>query len=300
MTFLIVWGVGLKVCKGRIPEGQKETLGREKCVHVLDCGDGFMGILHTSQLPNCTRQFLTGVPRHTGVPQECLKHATPDYLVRGTNHLSFRLSNKKWQQPTQQQPSSVNETKLHLLLVRSAKGKFLVCHRILVTSLCVPWDEKGSVTGLAYCMKHQWNSSDCCWTVLLKKRSSGPGSRYTYFFKCHINERTISLNRERLRGEGNQDSVLGTWGVGPWTTTSQWPPGRVPSPLQPRIQCQSHTWSHCNALWPCDFFSFSIKPLCSLWPHLQLPTWICHGTVAYLSGHHLSCKHAHCNRGAYF
>ena len=31
----------------------------------------------------------------TGVPQECLKHATPAYLVRGTDLFSLRLSSKK-------------------------------------------------------------------------------------------------------------------------------------------------------------------------------------------------------------
>ena len=37
-----------------------------------------------------------------GVPQEFLKYAIPDYLIGGTDLFSFRLSNKKWQQPTQQ------------------------------------------------------------------------------------------------------------------------------------------------------------------------------------------------------
>ena len=32
------------------------------------------------------QQFSTGVPLHTGVPQEFLKHIIPDYLVRGTDH----------------------------------------------------------------------------------------------------------------------------------------------------------------------------------------------------------------------
>ena len=31
----------------------------------------------------------------TAVPQEFLKHAAPDYLVRGTDLFSLRLSNKK-------------------------------------------------------------------------------------------------------------------------------------------------------------------------------------------------------------
>ena len=78
--------------------------------------------------------------RHTGVPQ-FFKHAICDYLVRGTDLFSLRLSNKKRQQPTQQQPSGVNESKLYLFLSGQQKIFFSVWHRILVISLCVPWDE---------------------------------------------------------------------------------------------------------------------------------------------------------------
>ena len=39
--------------------------------------------------------FSTALPGHTDVLQALLKHATPDYLVRGTNFFSLRLSIKK-------------------------------------------------------------------------------------------------------------------------------------------------------------------------------------------------------------
>ena len=52
-------------------------------------------------------------PFSTSVPQESLKYARPDYLVRDTDLFSLRLSMKKWKQPTQQS-SSVNESKLYL------------------------------------------------------------------------------------------------------------------------------------------------------------------------------------------
>ena len=48
------------------------------------------------------QQFLTSVPWCPGELQEFLKHAIPDYLARGADPFSLRLSNKKRQQPTQQ------------------------------------------------------------------------------------------------------------------------------------------------------------------------------------------------------
>ena len=41
------------------------------------------------------QRFSTGAPWYTGVPQEFLKPATPDYLVRDTDLFSLRLLNKK-------------------------------------------------------------------------------------------------------------------------------------------------------------------------------------------------------------
>ena len=46
-------------------------------------------------VPNCTELIVQFSYFQTGVPQEFLKHAIPDYLVRGTDLLSLRLSNKK-------------------------------------------------------------------------------------------------------------------------------------------------------------------------------------------------------------
>ena len=41
------------------------------------------------------QQFSADLPPHTGVPQEFLKHAIPDYLVRSNDLFSLTLSNKK-------------------------------------------------------------------------------------------------------------------------------------------------------------------------------------------------------------
>ena len=50
---------------------------------------------------------------------------------------------EKWQQPTEQEPSSVNQNYTYLFLSNQQKIYFLVCRRMLVISLCVPGDEKG-------------------------------------------------------------------------------------------------------------------------------------------------------------
>ena len=82
--------------------------------------------------------------RHTGVPQDFLKHAISDYLVSGTDLSSLRMSNKK---------NDNSQHNSHLLwmnqnhtyfFVRSVKDitYFWVCRRILVISLCAAWDEK--------------------------------------------------------------------------------------------------------------------------------------------------------------
>ena len=83
-----------------------------------------------------TQQFSASVLQHTGVPEEFLKHAISDHLVRGTDLFSLRLSTtttKKTQnrrEPTKQQSSSVNQSKLQLLFFVSL-AKYLACHRIL-------------------------------------------------------------------------------------------------------------------------------------------------------------------------
>ena len=77
----------------------------------------------------------------TDVLQEFLKHVMPAYLVGGTDLFSFTLSNKK------SNNSKNNSSCLVWMIwnciyffVRLAKSMFLVCHRILVISLCVPWN----------------------------------------------------------------------------------------------------------------------------------------------------------------
>ena len=63
------------------------------------------------------------------------------YLVKGTDLFSLRLSNKKNNsQHNNSRPVWINQQNLY----------FLVCHRILVISLCVPWDEKGWKSLLYY------------------------------------------------------------------------------------------------------------------------------------------------------
>ena len=78
------------------------------------------------------------------VLQEFLKHAIPDYLVRGTDLFSLRLSNKNM--------TTANTTIaiwcewikiIPILLSDWQKNFFLECCRILVISLCVPWVGKG-------------------------------------------------------------------------------------------------------------------------------------------------------------
>ena len=77
---------------------------------------------------------LVSCKRHTGAPQDFLSHAIPDYLVRGTDLFSLRLSNKKmttaYTTITIQCEPDQNDT------------YFLVCYRVLGISSCVPWDEE--------------------------------------------------------------------------------------------------------------------------------------------------------------
>ena len=57
------------------------------------------------------------------VPQEFLRHARPDYLVRGTGLFSLSWSDKMTT-ANKQEPASVNESKLFLFFVRLAKIHF--------------------------------------------------------------------------------------------------------------------------------------------------------------------------------
>ena len=83
--------------------------------------------------------------RHTGMPQEFLKHAIPDYVVSGTD-LSFRLSNTKKSDNSQHSHCCLvwmNQNYTHLFLSNQQKAHFLVCCRTVVVTLRVPWHEKG-------------------------------------------------------------------------------------------------------------------------------------------------------------
>lgn len=42
--------------KGMVNKEHEETLGGEKYVHSLGCGDGFMGMYICQDLPSCTLQ----------------------------------------------------------------------------------------------------------------------------------------------------------------------------------------------------------------------------------------------------
>ena len=81
--------------------------------------------------------------RYTGVPQEFWKHAILDYLVRGTDLSSLILSNKKNDNSQHNKSCLVwmNQNYTYFF-VDWQKNFFLVCHTILVISLCVPWDDK--------------------------------------------------------------------------------------------------------------------------------------------------------------
>ena len=74
-------------------------------------------------------------------PREFLKHAIPDYLVRGTD--LFSLKTVKYKNDNSQRNNShpvwINQNHTYIF-DRSAKIYFLVCRRILVISVCVPWD----------------------------------------------------------------------------------------------------------------------------------------------------------------
>ena len=67
------------------------------------------------------QQFILMQLQHTGVPQEFLKHAIPDYVVSGTD-LSFRLSNTKKCVNSQHNSCLVwMKSKVYLFLVKLAK-----------------------------------------------------------------------------------------------------------------------------------------------------------------------------------
>ena len=79
----------------------------------------------------------------TTVPQEFLKHAVPDYLVRDINLFSLNFQMKQWQQASSTITIWSEWIKIiPIFLSDRWKIYFLVCCRILVISLWVPWDEK--------------------------------------------------------------------------------------------------------------------------------------------------------------
>ena len=76
----------------------------------------------------------------TGVPQEFLKHAIPDYLLRSTDLFSFRLSNENMATASTAMAIWCERIKViyAFFLSDGQKIYFLVSHRISVIHLCVP------------------------------------------------------------------------------------------------------------------------------------------------------------------
>ena len=81
--------------------------------------------------------------RHIGVPKEFLKHVLPDYLVRHINPFSLILPNKNDNSQHNNSYSVWMNQSYTYIFCQLGKLCFLVCHRILVISLCVLWDEEG-------------------------------------------------------------------------------------------------------------------------------------------------------------
>ena len=129
----------------------------------------------------------------TSVPQACLKHATPDYLVRGTDLSSLRLWNKKITTANTTIASSVNESKLYLyFFARSAKYTFSGVPHSLNSECVVPWEEKGwssLLCHLAVPCEMLWGLSDAsCPNSLLTSDSLKISKRVIkakYSFKYH-------------------------------------------------------------------------------------------------------------------
>ena len=117
-------------------------------------------MLHNSNKSSTGSNFQLVWPgRHTGVLQEFLKHAITDYIVRSTDLFSIKLSNlKKMTRPNTSVAVLCDWIKIIPIFVRSVKNTLLECHRILVISLCVPWDEKGWKS-LLYGFEKRGNSS---------------------------------------------------------------------------------------------------------------------------------------------
>ena len=91
-----------------------------------------------NKLPSALEQQFS-----TGGLQVFLKCAIPVNLVRHTDLLSPRLSNKNMTTVNTTKLSCGNESKLCLFLSDQQKIYCLVYGRTLVISLCVPWHEKG-------------------------------------------------------------------------------------------------------------------------------------------------------------
>ena len=80
----------------------------------------------------------------TAGPQTFLKHAIPDYLVRGTDLFPLRLSNTKMTTANRTKAIQCEWIKIIPFCQIGKKILYsLVCHRNLVISLHVQWDEKG-------------------------------------------------------------------------------------------------------------------------------------------------------------
>ena len=67
------------------------------------------------------QQFILMQLQHTGVPQEFLKHAIPDYLFRGTHLFSLWLKKKKKDNSQHNSCLVWMKSKVYLFLVKLAK-----------------------------------------------------------------------------------------------------------------------------------------------------------------------------------
>ena len=113
-NFLIFWG-GLSICE-----------------FLFVC---YIPVFLSVKLHIVQNHYVLAQQFSTGVLQEILKYVIPDYLIRGTDFFSLRWSN------TKMTANQYNNS--HLVWMDQNYTYFLLCHRILVINLCVPWNDKG-------------------------------------------------------------------------------------------------------------------------------------------------------------
>ena len=147
------------------------------------------------------------------MPQEFLRHAISDYLVRGTDLFSLRLSNKKMTIANTTIAVHCKWIKIIPIIpifVRSAKSYFLQCHRILVISLCVPWDEK---------VENQWHrgiefepKDNMKSHALYASSIHNLSCKGIFFFSFYLGELHVLSLRAEIVSDGPRDLPWGTVG----------------------------------------------------------------------------------------